>query len=181
DRLVAAGYRVIGFDHFALPDDPLAIAAAAGTLRRNFQGFTADPVATVIGLGASAISQFDDVLAQNEKDVGRYRAAVADSGLACRRGIVRTADDRVRGELIERLLCDHSVDIADIEQRHGAFADRALVNAGLSAFAARELILAERDHCTLTAAGRPYARLIASLFDPRRARNMNELLEPLSL
>lgn len=166
DRLVAAGYRAIGFDHFALPDDPLAIAARAGTLRRNFQGFTADPVATVIGLGASAISQFDGLLAQNEKNIGQYRTAVRETGLACGRGIVRTAEDRMRGELIERLLCDGTVDIDAIEQRHGPLPDRELIEAGLSIFAARGLIQAERQSWILAAAGRPYARLIASLFDP---------------
>ncbi len=151
---------------FLSPRPPLAIAARAGTLRRNFQGFTADPGATVIGLGASAISQFDGLLAQNEKDVGRYRTAVRETGLACGRGIVRTAEDRMRGELIERLLCDGTVDIDAVEQRHGPLPDRELIEAGLSIFAARGLIQPEHQSWILAAAGRPYARLVASLFDP---------------
>lgn len=175
DSLVAAGYRAIGFDHFALPDDALAIAGTAGTLRRNFQGFTADPVSTVIGLGASAISQFRDVLAQNGKDIGRYRSDVRETGLACRRGIVRTPEDRLRGELIERLLCDGAVDIGAVEQRHVPLPDRDLVEARFSALASRGLIYAERGAWTLTIAGRPYARVVASLFDSIRAPGTNDL------
>ena len=175
DRLVAAGYRAIGFDHFALPEDALAIAHMAGTLRRNFQGFTADPVSTVIGLGASAISQFDDLLAQNEKDIGRYRSAVRETGLACRRGIVRTEEDRLRGELIERLLCDGAVDVAAVEQRHMPLPDRALVDARLSVLAARGLLRANRSVWALTAQGQPYAQFAAALFDPLRASSLAEL------
>lgn len=175
DRLVAAGYRAIGFDHFALPEDALAIAHMAGTLRRNFQGFTADPVSTVIGLGASAISQFDDLLAQNEKDIGRYRSAVRETGLACRRGIVRTEEDRLRGELIERLLCDGAVDVAAVEQRHMPLPDRALVDARLSVLAARGLLRANRSVWALTAQGQPYAQFAAALFDPLRALSLAEL------
>jgi oxygen-independent coproporphyrinogen-3 oxidase len=145
DGLVAAGYRAIGFDHFALPDDPLAVAAAKGTLRRNFQGFTADPIRTVVGLGASAISQFDGLLAQNEKDVGRYLATVRESGLAARRGIVRTAEDRLRAALIERLLCDGALDIGAVERQHRALlAGRDRVEARLSVFEDRGLIRRDR-------------------------------------
>ncbi len=176
DRLVGAGYHAIGFDHFALPHDPLAIAAMTGTLRRNFQGFTADPVATVIGLGASAISQFDGLLAQNEKDVRQYRAAVRETGFACRRGIVRTPEDRLRGELIERLLCDGAVDIGAIERRHGPLPDRDVLEAGFSVFAARGLVRAEQGAWIVTPRGRPYARLVASLFDAVRSMDMQSLM-----
>src|SRR5690606_5126732 len=105
DQLVAAGYRPVGFDHFALPHDPLARAAGAGTLRRNFQGFTDDPAPVLIGLGASAISSFPSLLAQNEKNSGRYRMLLSQDKLATSVGKRRTTDDRRRGSIIEELLC----------------------------------------------------------------------------
>ncbi|MFK5073315.1 oxygen-independent coproporphyrinogen III oxidase, partial [Klebsiella pneumoniae] len=92
-------------DHFALPGDDLARAAVSGHLNRNFQGFTEDPAEVLIGLGATAISEFDDVFIQNEKNAGRYRMLVGAGQMAGRRGVVRTAEDRRRGGLIEQVLC----------------------------------------------------------------------------
>src|SRR5690606_17741196 len=104
-RLVGAGYQPVGFDHFALPGDPLAQAALARRLRRNFQGFTEDQAAVLIGLGASAISSFPGLLAQNEKNQGRYRMLLSQDVLPASLGLRRTAEDRRRGGIIEGLLC----------------------------------------------------------------------------
>lgn len=104
--LVEAGYVPIGFNHFARPGDALAIAAAEGRLQRNFQGYTDDPADVLIGLGASAISDFPELLVQGEKAAGRYRARVATGGLAGGRGVPRTAEDRLRGTVIEALPAD---------------------------------------------------------------------------
>lgn len=158
--LIEAGYTRVGFDHYAKPDDPLAQADRTGRLRRNFQGFTDDDCDALIGLGASAISSFPDLLAQNEKNAGRYRMLVADGRTAIRRGLRRSADDVRRGRLIERILCDGAaslpVDIA------------AAIAPALSGFVERGLATREGDLVALTEDGRPYARALACLLDDYR-------------
>jgi oxygen-independent coproporphyrinogen-3 oxidase len=128
EALVAAGYVPVGLDHFARPGDPLARAAAAGRLHRNFQGYTTDTCASLIGLGASAIGQTRSGFVQNEVPVGRYRQAVEAGGLATARGYRLTADDRLRAEIIERLMCDLAADVGAIAARHGT--DAAPLLAG---------------------------------------------------
>ncbi len=154
----AAGYAAIGFDHFARPDDAMAVAAAAGTLRRNFQGYTTDPGEATIGLGATAISQFDDVIVQNEKHVGRWRQTVLAGGLAGERGVARTTEDQARGRIIERLLCDGAVDVGN---------GYAAARAALEPYAAAGLVRMQDGAIRLEAQGWPYARLVAAAFDAR--------------
>ena len=97
DVLTSAGYQPVGFDHFARPHDPLAAAARAGRLKRNFQGFTDDASEILIGIGASAISAFPDRLVQNEKNAGRYRMRASAGLLSGVLGVLRTNEDRLRG------------------------------------------------------------------------------------
>jgi oxygen-independent coproporphyrinogen-3 oxidase len=152
--LTTAGYCAIGFDHFALPDDPLAQAAATGALRRNFQGFTDDDSDMLIGLGASAISQFPDLIVQNEKNAGPYREIVAQDRLPASRGVWRSVDDQRRGRLIERLLCDGTAPLdalCDVE-RLDRFVDMGIVR------------LHDR-RIQILPDGQPYARAIAASFD----------------
>jgi oxygen-independent coproporphyrinogen-3 oxidase len=159
-RLTEAGYVPIGFDHFALPADPLAKAAAAGTVRRNFQGFTDDQATTLIGLGASSISCFPDLLVQNEKNAGRYRMLLSQDILPAAHGIVRSADDRCRGAVIEALLCQGA-----------AVLDPDLVREvapRLVPFTTRGLAQLDGAKLVIQPDGRPYARTIAALFDPYR-------------
>lgn len=159
--LTGQGYDPIGFDHFALPHDPMARAVRDGTLRRNFQGFTDDPAAVMIGLGASAISGFPTLLAQNDKHTGRYRALSAQGRLSASHGIARSAHDRLRGEVIESLLCRGEARLspcllADVQGRLAPF-----TRAGLASLDGNILRIA--------AGGLPYARGIAALFDSYRA------------
>jgi oxygen-independent coproporphyrinogen-3 oxidase len=171
DMFVAAGYRAIGFDHFALPEDSLAKAEAEGRLRRNFQGFTDDAGVAVIGLGASAISQFDGLIVQNEKNIGRYRRHVADGGLAGVRGVVRTEDARLRGAVIERLLCYGDVDVRAKALVMGLAPETLLgVWAGLQDYVDRGIITTRDWRVTVAPWARPYGRLIASsAFDAYRS------------
>lgn len=169
DLFVEAGFEPVGFDHFARPDDPLAVAARDGTLRRNFQGFTADRAATVIGLGASSISLFDGLIVQNEKHFGRYRMMAGNGMLTGVRGVVRSAEDRMRGTVIERLLCDGAVDAAAVAARHGG--STAAFAAGLPLLrrlAAAQLLTLDGWQIRLTPSGRAYARVAASAFDGYR-------------
>ncbi len=118
ERLVAAGYRRIGLDHYARPGDRLARAAAEGTLHRNFQGYVADRAAFVAGVGASAISSLPRGFTQNAADPSRYMAAVAAGGFATARGIALTRDDRLRGAIIERVMCQNAVDLDALCRQH---------------------------------------------------------------
>jgi len=118
DRLAAHGYVRVGLDHFALPHDSMAKAAAAGTLRRNFQGYTTDPAATLIGLGASSISSFQEGYTQNLVDLKGWRDAVRAGRLPTGRGLALTPADRVARDLIEAIMCQGEVDLAAVAQAH---------------------------------------------------------------
>lgn len=126
DTLLANGYVRIGFDHFAKPTDPIAVAAANGSLRRNFQGYTTDDADALIGLGASAIGRLPDGFIANIVPVPGYMKAVAADGLAVGRGFAIQPEDRLRSELIERLMCDFAVDVEAVALRHGIHPARVM-------------------------------------------------------
>jgi len=159
-QLTEAGYQPVGFDHFARPGDALAEAAVGGRLRRNFQGFTEDDAPTMIGLGASAISQFPDLIVQNEKNAGRYRMLLSQERLPGALGAARSPADRATGEIMERLLCAGEASI-------GVERLVALMPA-LAPFAERGLIETRDDLLMIRPEGLPYSRTIAALFDPYR-------------
>lgn len=119
ERLEAAGYRRLGLDHFARPQDELASAAGSGRMRRNFQGYTTDEAPTLIGFGASAISRLPQGYAQNEPRVPNWRSQISRGELPVARGVAVGADDMFRAEIIEHLMCDFRVDLAAACARHG--------------------------------------------------------------
>ena len=158
--LTSAGYVPVGFDHFAKPGDPMAGAVEQGTLRRNFQGFTDDQAQTLLGLGASAIGCFPDLLVQNEKNAGRYRMLLSQDRLPAAHGIRRSADDQRRGAVIEALLCHGKASLdADL-------ATEAATR--LAPFTQRGLAWLDQGMLTIAPGGLPYARTIAAIFDPYR-------------
>ncbi|MEO1967162.1 MAG: radical SAM protein [Sphingomonadaceae bacterium] len=161
--LVTHGYTPVGFDHFARPGgDPLAKAAMAGTLHRNFQGFTEDDAPILLGLGASAISSFPQLLAQNEKNSGRYRMIASQHKPLANRGVLRSVDDRRRSRIIERLLCHGEAQVdADLMTQTAC---------ALQPFVARGLANIADNVLTIDPDGLPYARTIAALFDSYRAQ-----------
>ncbi|MCB5203479.1 oxygen-independent coproporphyrinogen III oxidase [Neorhizobium sp. T786] len=126
-RLVEAGYEQIGLDHFALPQDDLAIAQGEGRLHRNFQGYTTDSCKTLIGLGASAIGKFGQGYHQNEVPPGLYASRVSSGELPTAKIYGLTAEDRLRADVIERLMCDFTVDIGALCAAHGFDPDRLLL------------------------------------------------------
>lgn len=158
ELLTAAGYQPIGFDHFAKPADPLAIAATEGRLRRNFQGFTDDPAPILVGLGASAIGWFPGLLVQNEKNPGRYRSLLSQDRLSAALGVSRSAEDQQRGALIEALLCGREVQLGP------NLASRTI--AAMQPFIDHGLACLTRNNLQVTHQGLPYARTIAAVFDP---------------
>lgn len=159
--LTSAGYTAIGFDHFAKPEDSLAISAQAGTLRRNFQGFTDDSSDTLIAMGASAISHFPDYILQNEKNVGDYRVSASAHENCAVRGVVRNADDHVRGKLIENLLCTGN---------SGRIPDNMMpqVKTGILPFMERGLARLEAGCIVMERDGIAYSRAVAALLDAYR-------------
>ena len=166
DYLTAAGYVPVGFDHFALPQDSMAIAAQNGQLRRNFQGFTDDQSEQLIGLGASSISIFPDAIIQNEKNAGRYRMRMSQGQLAGVGGVLRTAEDRARGMIIEDILCHRPTDIhLDGKER--------LIMGQLQPFIDRDLISLRGTALIPRDSLRPYARSLAALFDNYRNHVLN--------
>jgi oxygen-independent coproporphyrinogen-3 oxidase len=128
ETLVAFGYRQIGLDHFALPHDELSRAEEAGTLRRNFQGYTTDGCETLIGFGASAIGRTTRGYVQNEVGLGHYAEAIGSGQLGTARGYRMTAEDRARAAVIERLMCDFSANVPALCAVHGIDPTRLLEN-----------------------------------------------------
>lgn len=164
EYMASHGYAPIGFDHFALRDfDPLAVTAGEGKLRRNFQGFTDDTAKILVGLGSSAISSFPHLLAQNEKNSGRYRMMISQGQMTASRGIKRSVEDQVRGEIIEGLLCRNEADIPA--------AILAEVYPSLEPFTTRGLASITESRLAIAGNGLPYARTIAALFDPYRSKS----------
>jgi oxygen-independent coproporphyrinogen III oxidase len=167
--LVDAGYVRVGLDHYAKRDDALAIALQTGALRRNFQGYTTDNCRVLIGLGASAISRFEQGFVQNIVRIGDYKAAVGRGDLATGKGYELTGEDRLRGELIERLMCDQKVDVGGICRAFGVGADAFVDAPELRRLEADGLI--ERDGCEIRMMpdSRPLVRAVAAAFDAHLA------------
>ncbi len=167
--LTAAGYQRIGFDHFARPDAELAIAAREGRLTRSFQGYMVKRADALIGCGASAISDTGQMYWQNTPDVADWAKAVSAGSLPVARGVALDADDRLRRDVIERLMCDGTIDLAGASARHGIEVEQHLAAelARLAEPATAELVDYDRSARTLTATnlGRPLVRNICMVFD----------------
>ncbi len=172
-RLIDNGYLAIGLDHFARPDSPLAHAAANGSLRRNFQGYTTDRSETLLAFGPSGISRLPQGYAQAATSVRGWRDALAAASLPIVRGIELSPDDRLRADVIERLMCDFEVDLEAIASRHACAADASFSSelSALQEFAAERLVDLDGLRIRVTAAGRPYLRLIAAVFDQYLSRS----------
>jgi oxygen-independent coproporphyrinogen-3 oxidase len=162
ETLCGLGYVPIGLDHFALPSDELAAAARKHRLHRNFQGYSIDQADALIGLGASAIGQLPQGCVQNAVDTGSYLRAVENGLLATAKGLALSDDDRLRGRIIERLMCNLCVDLDAVA---AADTDFSTELAELHPLAADGLVRIEGQRVTVTEEGRPFVRLVAATFD----------------
>ena len=162
DMLVAAGYQPLGIDHFARPHDRLAQAARAGRMRRNFQGYTDDPCDTLIGFGASAISQFRGGFLQNAVSTAAYTERVAANGLAAHKGLRLSPTDEVMGQMIHALMCYGTVQIADLPADHADWA-RGVLTAAAEQFA--EVSHFDGACFRLDEAAKSLTRVVAASFD----------------
>jgi oxygen-independent coproporphyrinogen-3 oxidase len=164
ETLEAAGYVAIGFDHFARPNDPLAIAAREGRLTRSFQGYAIESADALLGLGSSAISTFPQGYIQNSPDLPGWARAIESGGLASARGVALSEEDRARRAIIERLVCDFAVDLGP----YGGFLRFAEAIEPLAGLAVDGLVSIADERIEITPLGRPFARLAAQAFDAYR-------------
>ncbi len=167
DKLLAAGYRAIGMDHFARPDDELSIALDQGRLKRNFMGYSVQDAPDMIGLGVSAIGQVSGAYAQNHKKLSAYYAALDAGRLPIERGYALSADDRLRAEVIQALMCDFAVDTRAVGRRHDvAFAEYfAPELQQLAPLAAEGMVDIEPQRLRVTPLGQLFVRNLAMCFD----------------
>lgn len=166
ERLRELGYVAIGLDHFARPDDSLALAAAAGTLHRNFQGYTTDSAKTLLAVGTTGIGCTPSGFVQNLPGVRDWTAAIEAGRLPVAKARAFVDDDRLRGEVIEQIMCQGEVDCAAAGRRHGAaedWADAALES--LAPLVADGAVLIDGRRLQLAPWARPLARVVAAAFD----------------
>ncbi len=162
---VADGYDQIGIDHFALPTDGLARAARSGRLRRNFQGYTDDTEGVLIGLGASSISRFPQGYAQNAPATAAYTQSIREGRFATAKGHAFAGEDRLRGRIIEALMCDFRVDLAQLaaEFRPDPLALARMFDRAEAQFAG--MVELKSGIFSIPERGRPLTRMIARAFD----------------
>ena len=167
EYLTAAGYVYIGMDHFARPDDELAIAQQQGSLQRNFQGYTTHGDCDLVGMGMTSISMVDDCYSQNEKAPDAYMAALAEDKLPVVKGLRLAAEDQVRRDAIMALICEKRLDMAAFSQEHQIEFNRYFAPelAVLHGMAADGLLVIRGDVITVLPAGGLLLRNICMVFD----------------
>ncbi|MEL7286208.1 MAG: oxygen-independent coproporphyrinogen III oxidase, partial [Pseudomonadota bacterium] len=165
--LTGAGYQFIGMDHFAMPDDELAVAQREGILHRNFQGYTTQGECDLVGFGVSAISMIGDAYAQNQKELKKYYAQVNESRHALWKGVSLDADDLLRREVIKQLICNFKLDKKSIESEFGVkFEQYFKEDLGLlQTFINDELVEVDDNEIRVTLRGRLLIRNICMCFD----------------
>lgn len=174
DRFTAAGYVQIGMDHFALPTDALARAARAGKLYRNFMGYTTQPADDSVGFGVSAIGDLGGAFAQNTKKLNRYRDLLARGVPPVERGFERSADDDLRRDVIQALMCTFHLDVRALERRHGIDFETTFADALTELDAgpvAHGFVRRTPEAIEVTEAGRLFVRNVCMPFDAYLAKH----------
>lgn len=167
EKLTDAGYVFIGMDHFAKPEDELAVALREKKLYRNFQGYSTHAGADLYAMGATSISQFGRVYAQNYKKEKKYLAALDKNILPTARGYYLSDDDMLRRRVITKLMCDFELDFNSIENEFDidfeTYFNWGLGN--LKEMIADDLVVIENRSLKVTPMGRMLVRNIAINFD----------------
>jgi len=166
-RLGEAGYAYVGMDHFARADDELVAAQRAGTLQRNFQGYSTHGECDIVGLGVSAIGRIGDSYSQSARDLTGYYAALDNGRLPVARGLSLDADDLVRREAIGQLMCHGELDMPAFGEQHQlVFAEYFAAELGrLRALAGDGLVTLDEHRIRVTPRGRLLLRIVAMCFD----------------
>ncbi len=167
EKLTAAGYIDIGLDHFAKPDDELAVALKEGSLHRNFQGYSTRGGASLYAFGISSISETADTYRQNFKSLTDWRAALDAGQLPTERGLRVTAEDRRRREIIMRIMCDRRLDFAALSKKLGLDFPGTYARelASLDDLVADGLVVRTPAGIEVTGIGVPLLRVVAMRFD----------------
>ena len=165
--LTGAGYQFIGMDHFALPDDELAVAQRNGVLHRNFQGYTTQGECDLVGFGVSAISMIGNAYAQNQKELKKYYAQVGEQRHALWKGVALDNDDLLRREVIKQLICNFKLDKTAIESGFEVnFNQYFKEDLGLlQTFIDDQLVEVDDSEIRVTLRGRLLIRNICMCFD----------------
>ena len=171
---VARGYSYIGMDHFALPNDPLAVAKRLGRLQRNFQGYSTQPDCDLVALGVSAIGRLGGTYVQNAKTLPEYYSALDNDELPTVRGWIATRDDVIRRAVIMALMCQGHVDFEAIDLAHlismrEYFADEI---ERLKPFVDEGLVVVDEQSIQVTPLGWYFVRGVAMVFDKYLLNNV---------
>jgi oxygen-independent coproporphyrinogen-3 oxidase len=168
ERLSAAGYEIIGLDHFALRSDALSKALADGSLQRNFMGYTTRAADEMLAFGMSAIGDIGGAFVQNERETRAYEQRIREGRFATVRGLVRSAEDDLRRAAIQALMCKMRLDLDELGARTG----RSDLGPHFATEWRALQPLAELGFCTLeprvvevTPTGRLFLRHLAMVFD----------------
>ncbi len=167
DRFLEAGYEPIGMDHFALPDDELAVAAREGRLHRNFMGYTVMPASDMVAVGISGIGEVQHAFFQNEKKLSRYYQALDEDRLPVQRGYLLDEDDVIRQHVIQEIMCNFRVAKADVSERFGVDFDDYFRDALARLDDVREagFVVEDDDELRVTDRGRLFVRNVCMAFD----------------
>jgi oxygen-independent coproporphyrinogen-3 oxidase len=179
DAFTAAGYRAIGMDHFALPEDELARAADQGTLSRNFMGYTVQSARDMVGVGVSAIGDVQGAYVQNVKKLPAYYAAVDAGRFPVERGYALDADDKIRRHVITEIMCNARIVPADIARRFtidfdAYFAHELAELTAAGGLVEDGLVELSPSAITVTPLGAPFVRLVAMVFDRHLRTTMKD-------
>ncbi len=167
ERLTAAGYVYIGMDHFARPDDELAIAQTEGSLYRNFQGYSTHADCDLVAMGITGLGQVGNSYSQNVKTLDDYYQRLDDGHLPVYRGLGLNADDRLRRHVINRLMCDFSLDWGQLDAQFGIQAQTYFESewSDLQTMQADGLLSLSAQRLQVSSAGRLLIRNICMVFD----------------
>jgi len=165
--LQEAGYVYIGMDHFALPNDELALAKQNGTLQRNFQGYSTHADTDLIGMGMTSIGKVNDCFIQNQHTEESYFEVIDDTALAVKRGYKLSKDDCIRRDVIQALMCQNKVVIADLTKKYSInffeYFEKEMIS--LASMVDDKLVSFNEKEIIVTNAGQLLLRNIAMLFD----------------
>jgi len=167
EKLTGAGYVFIGMDHFAKPDDELAIAQREKKLYRNFQGYSTHAGTDLYGMGITSISQIGRSYSQNNKKEKDYFDAINNETFPIERGVYLTDDDILRRHVISKIMCDFELEFKPVEKQFGIEFEKYFDSAlrGMDEFIADDLVKIENRKLTITQMGRLLIRNIAMNFD----------------
>jgi len=167
ETLTDQGYVYIGMDHFAKPDDELAIAQREGTLQRNFQGYSTHADCDLVAFGVTSISQIGNTYCQNVKSIDDYRRLLKEGKIPVEKGVVIDADDLIRKQVIKSLICHYQLSYQTIKQKFDIDCETYFEQelGELKTMAHDGLVEVDREGISVTARGRLFIRNICMVFD----------------